>query len=659
MPYQTGFAHFYLKFYNNILGLNTRVSHFDNNVNRKCTRCTINQHSPFIYTNPGTVPVPVPDETFRHLFLDCPLTKDLHSDFINEFFTGLRLDNTNDRANFFFLGRINDGKKYNLFIHMAILAFQFCIWEMKLKKRLLSFQSLKIEHMEIILGFFYMNKDARLSSQKYNFPLCRIVNRLPPTARVRPAWIPGPPRPALHPAQPRPPSPPPPPLPPPQLLPAQPGPPRTTPPPPPPPPLPPILLPPLLPATPEPAAAHPLRTSPPARLPPPPHRQLHLLKIMDRYLVPRDETARRIDPEGILDAPDSPGTEHQSPSKADRTSFSQESETGEGDLSGTDYEEEEDMSKAAKMIVENESEHDSSMEEDSAESIQPSSSSISEGISAILGSGFNSSAPQEGTIGQASEQISAASFERIRKSFKIPGMVPAPAAAEEPASKQLIGGAGYTVPVPDSRIKSKHGDKPNLVKLKAPAAQEKAAKKGKNKLGKNNPSSSGTVPTASVPEADTDPSDVYLAIKAQNKMKRLPAVLDGTGTNPKAIFTECGSFYNKGDNRVARSVVKEDICTGTVTSLSFSPQSWLCSSCPVRHSILKSPGPEGGGSLVKGVGGTGGLPLSYLIKTFLPACLRSRVNVWLSFARRMLYSLIWVCCLPKWWVKTLPSQGDL
>ena len=82
---------------------------------------------------------------------------------------------------------------------------------------------------------------------------------------------------------------------------------------------------------------------------------------MDPYLVPRDETARRIDPEGILDAPDSPGTEPQSPSKANQTSFSQESENGEGDLSGSDYEEEEDMSSAAKMIVENQSDQESSI----------------------------------------------------------------------------------------------------------------------------------------------------------------------------------------------------------------------------------------------------------------------------------------------------------
>jgi hypothetical protein len=90
-------------------------------------------------------------------------------------------------------------------------------------------------------------------------------------------------------------------------------------------------------------------------------------------------------------------------------------------------------------------------------------------------------------------------------------------------------------------------------------------------------------------------------------MKRLPAVMDGTGTNPRSIFTECGSFYNKGDNRIARSVVKEDICSGTVTSLSMSPQSWLCSACLVRHSILKSPDlGGGGGSQERVAGGMGG-----------------------------------------------------
>ncbi len=125
------FRMFLFKFYNNILGLNTRVSHFDNNVSRKCTLCTINQQSHFTNATPGTVPVPVPDKTFKHLFFDFPVTKNLHTAFTDEFFTGLRFESESDRLNFFFQGRLNDGQKYNLFIHSAVLAFQYCIWEMK------------------------------------------------------------------------------------------------------------------------------------------------------------------------------------------------------------------------------------------------------------------------------------------------------------------------------------------------------------------------------------------------------------------------------------------------------------------------------------------------------------------------------------------------
>ncbi len=46
---------FIFKFYNNLLGLNTRLSHFVIDQSRQCAFCT------------GTA-VPVPDETFLHLF---------------------------------------------------------------------------------------------------------------------------------------------------------------------------------------------------------------------------------------------------------------------------------------------------------------------------------------------------------------------------------------------------------------------------------------------------------------------------------------------------------------------------------------------------------------------------------------------------------------
>jgi hypothetical protein len=123
---------FMFKFYNNLLGLNTRVSHFDNTVSRQCTLCKINQQSNFIHT--VTVPGLLHDETFKHVFYECPVTKDLQIKFLNHYFTGLTFTTETDRLNFFFQGRLNDGNKYNLFIHAATIIFQYCIWEMKLKK---------------------------------------------------------------------------------------------------------------------------------------------------------------------------------------------------------------------------------------------------------------------------------------------------------------------------------------------------------------------------------------------------------------------------------------------------------------------------------------------------------------------------------------------
>ncbi len=47
---------FLFKFFNNILGINTRLSHFVPNHSRGCTFCSLN----------GILPVP--DETFMHIF---------------------------------------------------------------------------------------------------------------------------------------------------------------------------------------------------------------------------------------------------------------------------------------------------------------------------------------------------------------------------------------------------------------------------------------------------------------------------------------------------------------------------------------------------------------------------------------------------------------
>jgi hypothetical protein len=203
--------------------LNTRVSHFNNTVDRSCTICKINQSNISIGTNRNTVPVPVnpvpiptANESFKHMFSDCPLVKKLQDQFLNKYFTGLTFESEIARACFFFYGTVPGHSNYNIFVHATVLTFQYQIWQIKLKKRLLSFESVAILFMENLLGFFCNNKEARKKSLEFNFPLCRSINRLPvqelavrapqqaraPAAANQPAPQVAPPAPGIPPAPP-------------------------------------------------------------------------------------------------------------------------------------------------------------------------------------------------------------------------------------------------------------------------------------------------------------------------------------------------------------------------------------------------------------------------------------------------------------------------
>ncbi len=111
-------------------------------------------------------------------------------------------------------------------------------------------------------------------------------------------------------------------------------------------------------------------------------------------------------------------------------------------------------------------------------------------------------------------------------------------------------------------------------------------------------------------EPDAVPSATYKSILTAKLNKITLPPIPGTG---KAMANlDCGSFYNTGDNRIRRAVYKENVATLTVSSISFNPVTWECSSCPVKHPIL---GGEGGAS--GGGGGRGGQSLSLLTKTSL------------------------------------------
>jgi hypothetical protein len=122
---------FTFKFYNNLLGLNTRTWHFAANGTRNCMFCSLQ--------NP-----PVQnDESFLHPFFQCPTTRDWQSKFIRKCLPEMNLNTEASEKKLWFLG-IYDENSF-AFIMIAILSFQFCIWECKLRKKSPSFNTIYTE----------------------------------------------------------------------------------------------------------------------------------------------------------------------------------------------------------------------------------------------------------------------------------------------------------------------------------------------------------------------------------------------------------------------------------------------------------------------------------------------------------------------------------
>jgi hypothetical protein len=155
---------FSFKFFNNLLGINSRLGHFVANINEGCTFCTIRSV------------LPVHRETFKHLFFDCPETDKTLKGFEDKYFNFI---NTSDeRLTFWFLGSIKTNPKFenNLFLRMTMIVIQFFIWECKLNKRVQSLSSclnFYFYHMEILRK---VNKKLQYNMGKTDLDLCRYWN---------------------------------------------------------------------------------------------------------------------------------------------------------------------------------------------------------------------------------------------------------------------------------------------------------------------------------------------------------------------------------------------------------------------------------------------------------------------------------------------------
>jgi hypothetical protein len=156
---------FVFKFFNNILGINTRTFHFGTNVTRRCLFC-------FKAGRADT------DETFLHLFLTCPTVTEWHNEFLNSFIAPLTPLNLENRKKLFFLGYFNN--EYNSFLASAVYHFQFSIWEEKLGKKLPAFITLKTRFLERYRESVHLTKKLQKAGTKINIPLCRYILRAGP-----------------------------------------------------------------------------------------------------------------------------------------------------------------------------------------------------------------------------------------------------------------------------------------------------------------------------------------------------------------------------------------------------------------------------------------------------------------------------------------------
>jgi len=113
--------YFFFKFYNNILGLNIRTSHFVPNQNRNCTFCSASGQ--------------MHDESFIHLFFDCHTTRGWQEKFVEKYILPRGDLTREEKIGFFFFGTLPGLRNDNTFVGMAALIFQYCVWEQKLTKK--------------------------------------------------------------------------------------------------------------------------------------------------------------------------------------------------------------------------------------------------------------------------------------------------------------------------------------------------------------------------------------------------------------------------------------------------------------------------------------------------------------------------------------------
>ncbi len=104
------------KFRNNILGLNSRVCKFAQNIDAECSLCNSNKEQR-----------PIQSETFIHVFFECTYTNKYRHDIVNRLFPELLNSSDVDRRRFWFFAALPGMEKNHDFISAVVNLTNFQI----------------------------------------------------------------------------------------------------------------------------------------------------------------------------------------------------------------------------------------------------------------------------------------------------------------------------------------------------------------------------------------------------------------------------------------------------------------------------------------------------------------------------------------------------
>jgi hypothetical protein len=130
----SGIRVFIFKYYNNILGINSRVAHFNREIDASCTFCTLRNN------------LPAPKETLTHVFFHCPTTNDILVNLYAKYLHGIILE-----QNTFFLSNASEHESENRPLNIVLDLVRYVIWQHKLIKKVRNFNLFETE-LQYILG---------------------------------------------------------------------------------------------------------------------------------------------------------------------------------------------------------------------------------------------------------------------------------------------------------------------------------------------------------------------------------------------------------------------------------------------------------------------------------------------------------------------------